>query len=302
MFEKVESEVVKSEVVDEDFSLLKNLTIKDLVTLVKRSEEPIIFEYNKYNYCQVWHNLEKQIHREDGPAFIETKKDGTVVRECWYINGKLHRENEPAIIKYYTESIHKFWYLNGINYNPNGPSTEMRNLKCDLINESYTDKEGKLHREDGAASVEYNYGYLKKVQYCINGKLHRIGGPAVIIYHGLLSRQISREEYHVNGELHREEGPAITCYDADHKKYSEEYYFRGEFHNFSGHDDSPHHQGYNREGFLIIEKWFDSDRKLHRENGPALIQYTGTKEFPDRKTSSSWYNHGKLTKEAKYSY
>ena len=43
-------------------------------------------------------------HREDGPA-IEYA-DGT---KCWYLNGKLHREDGPAV-EYSNGDKH--WYLN----------------------------------------------------------------------------------------------------------------------------------------------------------------------------------------------
>ena len=49
--------------------------------------------------------LNGKLHREDGPA-IEWA-DGT---NHWYRNGKLHREDGPAV-EY--PSATKFWYLNG---------------------------------------------------------------------------------------------------------------------------------------------------------------------------------------------
>ena len=51
----------------------------------------------------------------------------------WYLNGKLHRDDGPAI-EY--ASGHKEWYLNG-----------------------------KLHREDGPA-IEYSYGYKAWYRKC----------------------------------------------------------------------------------------------------------------------------------------
>jgi hypothetical protein len=52
---------------------------------------------NKYYY------LNGKLHREDGPA-IEFNNT-----EHWYLNGKLHREDGPAL-----EDINgnKFWYIN----------------------------------------------------------------------------------------------------------------------------------------------------------------------------------------------
>jgi len=49
-----------------------------------------------------------KLHREDEPAIVY--HDGT---KFWYINGENHREDGPAII-YPDGSIS--WYLNGIRY------------------------------------------------------------------------------------------------------------------------------------------------------------------------------------------
>jgi hypothetical protein len=57
---------------------------------------------NKYWY------LNGKLHREDGPA-IE-RADGN---KYWYLNGKLHREDGPAVEFVYG---YKEWYLNSIEY------------------------------------------------------------------------------------------------------------------------------------------------------------------------------------------
>jgi hypothetical protein len=61
----------------------------------------------------------------------------------WYINGKLHREDGPAVESFNGD---KYWYLND-----------------------------KLHRTDGPA-LEYASG--TRIWY-LNGKKHREDGPAV---------------------------------------------------------------------------------------------------------------------------
>ena len=101
-----------------------------------------------------------KLHREDGPA-IEYA-DGY---KAWYLNGNLHRTDGPAV-EYATGT--KFWYLNGV-----------------------------LHRTDGPA-IEYNNG--DKLWY-INGKLHREGAPAVEHADG-------GTLWYLNSNLHREDGPA----------------------------------------------------------------------------------------------
>ena len=77
-----------------------------------------------------------KLHREDGPALEYA--NGT---KFWYRNGKLHREDGPAVecangIKFwylndkgYTESEYKaeskFWYLNNIFYTESEYKAEM---------------------------------------------------------------------------------------------------------------------------------------------------------------------------------
>ena len=39
----------------------------------------------------------------------------------WYLNGKLHKENGPAIEH---ADGHKYWYLNGQRHRENGPAIE----------------------------------------------------------------------------------------------------------------------------------------------------------------------------------
>jgi len=50
--------------------------------------------------------LNGKLHREDGPAIEYADGD----KSWWYLNGKLHREDGPAI-EYASGS--KYWYLNG---------------------------------------------------------------------------------------------------------------------------------------------------------------------------------------------
>ena len=85
-----------------------------------------------------WYNEEGQLHCEHGPAILD--KGGINVRyvnihnpkcrqvheitqgkKIWYRNGKLHREDGPAI-----ECLDgsKFWYLNDQRHREDGPALE----------------------------------------------------------------------------------------------------------------------------------------------------------------------------------
>ena len=63
-----------------------------------------------------WWYLNGKRHREDGPA-IECA-DGT---KSWYLNGKLHREDGPAIE---WAGGDKSWYTNDKLHRENGPAVE----------------------------------------------------------------------------------------------------------------------------------------------------------------------------------
>ena len=77
----------------------------------------------------------------------------------WYLNGKLHREDGPAVEGAYGS---KYWYLNGQRHREDGPAIE------DADGSKYWWLNGKLHREDGPA-LNHLYGskewYLDGFRY-----------------------------------------------------------------------------------------------------------------------------------------
>jgi hypothetical protein len=68
---------------------------------------PFIDEYGN----QLWLNNEKTLHREDGPAYIDTNKT-----QFWYLTGKCHREDGPAVI---SSRGGISWYIDGYVYASN---------------------------------------------------------------------------------------------------------------------------------------------------------------------------------------
>ena len=67
------------------------------------------------NGDKAWYR-DGKVHREDGPA-IENADGGKV----WYLNGKLHREDGPAIEH---ADGDKSWYLNDKLHREDGPAIE----------------------------------------------------------------------------------------------------------------------------------------------------------------------------------
>ena len=95
----------------------------------------------------------------------------------WYVDGKLHREDGPAMI---THNGSEYWYKND-----------------------------QLHREDGPAILGIDANGNTFQEWWINGKRHRENGPAVI--------STDREYWYMHGVLHRFDWPAVdTCFGGEH--------------------------------------------------------------------------------------
>lgn len=82
-----------------------------------------------------------------------------------------------------------------------------------------------MHRENGPAHSRYERtitGKIKRTdEYCIDGKLHREDGPAIVDSNG-------NEKWYKNGELHRIDGPAvILSLNEDKNKFIAEYWENG---------------------------------------------------------------------------
>ena len=130
-----------------------------------------------------WYNDEGQLHREDGPAWIQHNHDGHVF-EAWYKNNIYHRVGAPAsIIKRNDLVIGETWYENGELHRVGGPAVMMLDEKGIVREELWVEK-GKLHRIGGPASSKRNERNGDEVnvfeKWFEDGEIHRIGGPAVI--------------------------------------------------------------------------------------------------------------------------
>ena len=151
----------------------------------------------------------------------------------WYVNGKLHREDGPALVEYYE----------------NGQI---------MSNECYVN--GKLHREDGPALVEYyENGQIKSQKWYENAKLHKNDYSAIINYYE--NGQMDEYEY-----LHKKHYPEIIHYYENgylHKKYYPEII---KYHEYNIKDATIF------EYYETGQKW-KKDGKYYREDGPSIIEY-----------------------------
>ena len=87
---------------------------------------------------------------------VRVYNDGS---KSWYLNGKRHREDGPAIER---ADGYKEWWLNGNRHRVDGPAVE------DSDGSKYWYLNGKCHRVDGPA-IEYADGskewYLNGIEY-----------------------------------------------------------------------------------------------------------------------------------------
>ena len=98
----------------------------------------------------------------------------------WRLNGKLHREDGPAVI---WSTGTQEWWVNGQRHRIDGPAVIWSTGTQEwLVN-------GQRHRIDGPALI---WTEDDREEWYINGKLHREDGPAVI--------RDDIHNYYINGE------------------------------------------------------------------------------------------------------
>jgi antitoxin component YwqK of YwqJK toxin-antitoxin module len=72
-----------------------------------------------------WRNHIGELHRMDGPAYIEHYAEGSVRMEIFVFNGKTHREGAPAAILYMPNGMIELegFYRLGKQYRQSGPQS-----------------------------------------------------------------------------------------------------------------------------------------------------------------------------------
>ena len=78
---------------------------------------------NQYGTKLWW--LYGKLHREDGPALEHINGE-----KWWYINGLLHREDDPAVE---CPNGSKQWWLNAKKYTEQEYKYKMRSIKLKLL-------------------------------------------------------------------------------------------------------------------------------------------------------------------------
>lgn len=143
---------------------------------------------------------------------------------------------------------------------------------------------GKLHRIGGAAIVVYNSkGVLVLQEWYQDGNLHRDDGPASV--HRTEEGILIHERWYQNGTLHRLDGPAITDNRITGAPRTEEWYKNGMLHRIGGAAKTK----WNVDKIKTEQEWYVNG-KLHRVNEPAIIVL----HHDGRMFKQEWYQNGKL--------
>jgi hypothetical protein len=130
--------------------------------------------------------LSKSVEDSDLDPPTREYEDGS---KEWYKDGKLHRENGPAVE---SPDGYKQWYKEGKRHRENGPAIEWADGRKKWF------KNGQIHREDGPA-FESPDGHK---EWWVKDQFHREDGPAYEPADGT-------KKWFKNGKRHREDGPAI---------------------------------------------------------------------------------------------
>lgn len=116
--------------------------------------------------------------------------------------------------------------------------------------------------------------FIEKGAYKIQ---HRDGGEPAYIF---ISPSMQHERYMVNGKLHRVGGPATTCREfvrqsslGIYMKVTDNYYVNGESHKEDGGPTGVITK-YYYSGMTEVTETYSVQDKMHRKDGPALSHYT----------------------------
>jgi uncharacterized protein len=84
--------------------------------------------------------LDGQLDREDGPAYIHTLPNGVVLEECYFKNGRPHREDGPAEIRRRIHGggiLHEKYFVDGKLHREDGPAELLRDERGRAYSEAY---------------------------------------------------------------------------------------------------------------------------------------------------------------------
>jgi hypothetical protein len=145
-----------------------------------------------------------------GPAIQLFGRDGRMLRQDWYLNGKSNRHYQegPAVVILDPTSgtvRHAAYLSEGAFHREGGPAIQWfdKDGRCTQASWHLNGKEHR-HYNDGPASwiMDPTTGIVVSESYLWEGEYHRIGGPADIVRHRK-SGEIVRSSFAIHGKRYR---------------------------------------------------------------------------------------------------
>uniref|UniRef100_A0A6C0JB88 Uncharacterized protein n=1 Tax=viral metagenome TaxID=1070528 RepID=A0A6C0JB88_9ZZZZ len=126
-------------------------------------------------------------HRRDGPALIEwagkrssDTNTNKIDRECWYVNDKKHNMDGPATTMWLDGiKIRESWYFDGKRHRLDNPAITCWSYPDRVITSIHMYVDNERHSLADPAEIEWTEGIKTYEVWCNRGKLHRSDGPAL---------------------------------------------------------------------------------------------------------------------------
>lgn len=105
---------------------------QNLNTDSDENEKPffsIVYHDNGRIATERWTDSKSELHKEDGPAFIQYFENGNKLREVWDNHGYAHREDGPAVTEYHPDgTVRKLeWFIKNLRHREDGPAVIIYN-------------------------------------------------------------------------------------------------------------------------------------------------------------------------------
>lgn len=242
-----------------------------------------------------------KLDKDDRPAIVEYYKDGTIKIEEWYKDDQLHRDNAPAVVEYYKDKTIKLeqWYKNHKLHRVAGPAVVEYYENKTIKTEKWYEKD-ELHRIDSPAVTEYYQDKtIKSKKWYERGMLNRYFNEYALIEYYENGNVRLKEKYR-NGQLSGTK--AKVQYYPDQTVMLEESYRNGQLYGF----ELPAVVAYDENGKKKYVKCYRDDRLHNYPDQPAVIFYDAEKIFFSSRTNDppkvkeQYFTDGVLMKEVWY--
>ena len=151
--------------------------------------------------------------------------------------------------------------------------------KCNIINKSYIFNKynlidiieyfdikiedlPKINYDSISIKLEYKNKKVRinmnNINYYTDCKLHRIGGPAIIIWYNNQVNIYSSILYYIDNQLHSTDGPAVIRWHRNGNKCDEVYYIDNQLHRING----PAIISWNNNGRISAKKYYINNKKI----------------------------------------